>query len=181
MDSAVSYYDVLQVSPTADPETVQGVYRALAQRFDPDNKETGDAERFRQVHEAYTVLGDADRRAQYDATPAQGDAKAGTVSNPIDSDFELEQSVRLRVLETLYAQRRLDPNHSGLYDQEIGERIGVPPERLEFTGWYLREKGLAKRAMDASKLSITADGVDYLEKYLERNARRRLNASKPAA
>jgi curved DNA-binding protein CbpA len=173
---------MLQVSRTADPETVHRVYRMLAQRFHPDNRETGDADRFRQVHEAYTVLGDAERRAAYDATAARAEPKPLTTPGPvpIENDFEFEQSVRLRVLEVLYTQRRLDPNHSGLYDQEIGERIGVPAERLEFTSWYLREKNLARRAMDASKLSITAEGVEYLERHLERYARRRLNASRQA-
>ena len=41
------YYELLQVSPTADPETIHRVYRLLAQRFHPDNSETGNASRFR--------------------------------------------------------------------------------------------------------------------------------------
>ena len=37
----LDYYDVLQVSPSAEPDTIHRVYRLLAQRFHPDNKETG--------------------------------------------------------------------------------------------------------------------------------------------
>ena len=180
MDTATNYYDVLQLSAAADADTVHRVYRMLAQRFHPDNQETGNADRFREVHEAYMVLGDPERRAQYDATSEHVSQKPSPAPEPlpVENDFEFEQSVRLRVLEVLYAQRRADPNHSGLYEQEIGDKIGVPPERLEFTGWYLREKGLARRAMDASKLSITAEGVEYLEKHLEQRAQRRLYAGR---
>src|SRR3982750_3773778 len=60
------YYDLLQVSSTAEIETIHRVYRLLAQRFHPDNRETGNAARFRELTEAYEVLSDPERRAQYD-------------------------------------------------------------------------------------------------------------------
>src|SRR6185312_15750564 len=102
----VDYYEVLQISPNADPDTVQRVFRLLAQRFHPDNTETGDADRFRTLHEAYSVLSVPEKRAQYDvhhqalrqerwrfAARAQG-----------SSDVELEQQLRCTVLEILYAR-----------------------------------------------------------------------------
>src|SRR5438094_700592 len=46
-DQAVDYYEILQISPTAEPETVHRVYRLLAQRFHPDNGETGNDAQFR--------------------------------------------------------------------------------------------------------------------------------------
>jgi curved DNA-binding protein CbpA len=51
-DRTVDYYDVLQVSSNAEPETIHRVYRLLAQRFHPDNHETGDDARFRAIQEA---------------------------------------------------------------------------------------------------------------------------------
>ena len=36
------YYELLQISPNAEPETIHRVYRLLAQRFHPDNGQTGD-------------------------------------------------------------------------------------------------------------------------------------------
>jgi curved DNA-binding protein CbpA len=182
-EAAINYYDVLQVSATADPEMVHRVYRLLAQRFHPDNRDTGNADRFRQVHEAYTVLGDPERRAEYDAGTEHFRQKpvAGPEPLPVENDFEFEQSARLAVLEILYAQRRLDPNHPGLYEQEMGEKLGIATERLEFTAWYLREKGLARRAADGSRLAITAEGVEHLEQNLERHAQRRLYALKQSA
>jgi DnaJ-class molecular chaperone len=56
LDGKTDFYEVLQVSANAEPDTIHRVYRLLAQRFHPDNTETGNADRFHQIHEAYTVL-----------------------------------------------------------------------------------------------------------------------------
>ena len=52
-DSRPDYYDLLQISPSAEPETVHRVYRLLAQRFHPDNQDSGNERRFRELTEAY--------------------------------------------------------------------------------------------------------------------------------
>ena len=62
----VDYYETLQISPNADQDTVHRVYRLLAQRFHPDNRDTGNTEIFRQLTEAYQALSDPERRAGYD-------------------------------------------------------------------------------------------------------------------
>jgi DnaJ-domain-containing protein 1 len=46
------FYELLQISPNAEPETIHRVYRLLAQRHHPDNSQTGDAARFRALVEA---------------------------------------------------------------------------------------------------------------------------------
>ena len=68
---SLDHYETLQISPSAEPDTIHRVYRLLAQRFHPDNGETGNATRFRLVCEAYEVLSDPERRAQYDAVHEQ--------------------------------------------------------------------------------------------------------------
>ena len=67
----MDHYETLQISANAEPETIHRVYRLLAQRFHPDNAETGNADRFRQLAEAYEVLSDPERRAQYDVVHQQ--------------------------------------------------------------------------------------------------------------
>ena len=52
------YYETLQISANAEPETIHRVFRLLAQRFHPDNKESGNGARFRELTEAYQVLSD---------------------------------------------------------------------------------------------------------------------------
>ena len=62
----VDYYEVLQVSQSADFETVERVYRLLAKRYHPDNTASGDVDRFTEVRRAYDVLSSAEERATYD-------------------------------------------------------------------------------------------------------------------
>src|SRR3954467_12516842 len=69
--AAQDYYELLQVSTTAEIETIHRVYRLLAQRFHPDNRETGSASRFRLISEAYNVLCNPEARARYDIAHQQ--------------------------------------------------------------------------------------------------------------
>ena len=67
-DHFVDHYEILQVSQNADPETIERVFRLLAKRYHPDNKHSGDPDRFRALTESYRVLSDPISRAEYDAT-----------------------------------------------------------------------------------------------------------------
>ena len=178
-DPPVDHYDVLQVSTSAEPDTIHRVYRLLAQRFHPDNKETGNPTRFRQIAEAYAVLGDAEQRARYDVThQRQQQERWRLVETGMESeqDFAIEQRVRLTVLEVLYTKRRTDPASEGVFILEIEKLTGRAREHLEFTVWYLLQKKLVART-DNSLLTITADGVEYLEKNYEAHPQtRRLRA-----
>src|SRR5680860_1078427 len=62
------YYATLGVSDGADDKAITAAYRALAKRYHPDrNKGDSEAEeRFKEVAAAYDVLGDADKRKEYD-------------------------------------------------------------------------------------------------------------------
>lgn len=178
-DKAVDYYEVLQVSSSADPETIHRVYRYLAQRFHPDNRETGSDARFREVHQAYTILSDAEQRARYDIIHQQARqdrfklvATAGDVRN----DFEMEQMVRLTLLEALYTRRRMDPSAPAIWMGDLESLIGRPREHLEFTVWFLSQKKFLTKD-DNARLQITADGVEHLEQNYRANVhQRRLQA-----
>jgi hypothetical protein len=60
-------YEVMQLSPHADAETISRVYRMLAFRYHPDNAETGNSEMFIRLSEAHQILSDPEKRAHYDA------------------------------------------------------------------------------------------------------------------
>jgi curved DNA-binding protein len=67
------YYGVLGVATDASPEDIKKTYRKLARKHHPDVN-PGDAEaeeRFKEIAEAYHVVGDTERRAAYDKGPEQ--------------------------------------------------------------------------------------------------------------
>jgi curved DNA-binding protein CbpA len=176
----VDYYEVLQISPNAEPDTVHRVYRLLAQRFHPDNKQTGSEPKFRAISEAYNVLSDPANRAKYDvAYSARRKDRWRMVATAAqaDNDYDAEQLVRLTVLEVLYTRRRTEPSEPGVYVLDIEQMLGRPREHLQFTIWYLAQKEYI-RTSDDSRLTITADGVEYLEKnYPSVIQRKRLPAA----
>jgi hypothetical protein len=94
-----------------------------------------------------------------------------------ENDFDIEQLVRLTLLEVLYTRRRIEPGNPGVYAPDLEEMIGRPREHLEFTIWYLVQKKFLHRD-DNSRLTITADGVEYLERNYQSNSqRKRLEAT----
>jgi curved DNA-binding protein CbpA len=178
-ESPVDYYEALQISTSAEPETVHRVYRLLAQRFHPDNKETGNESRFCLITEAYQVLSDPQQRARYDlAHEQQRQERWRLVARgaEAENDFEAEQRVRLMVLEMLYTKRRIEPHEPGIFLTDLEKMTGRPREHLEFTMWYLVLKKFVHRA-DNSVMVITVDGVEYLESnYTHGSQVRRLRA-----
>ena len=67
MASSKSYYDVLGVSKDADEKEIKSAFRKLAKQYHPDvNKDPGAEAKFKEIGEAYAVLGDAEKRQQYD-------------------------------------------------------------------------------------------------------------------
>ena len=179
--SSDDHYEVLQISPNAEPETVHRVYRLLAQRFHPDNKETGSDHRFRAISEAYTVLSDPAKRAKYDVSynaRRKDRWRLVSAATQEENDFDTEQLVRLTVLEVLYTRRRTEPSEPGVFVLDIEQLLGRPREHLQFTIWFLAQKELIRTA-DDSRLTITAQGVEYLEHhYGAAVQRRRLPAAK---
>lgn len=64
---ADTLYDRLQISPTADPETIRAAYLSLCKRFHPDVAGPSGEAKTKSITEAYTVLSDATKRRDYDA------------------------------------------------------------------------------------------------------------------
>lgn len=60
------YYEVLGLQKGASKDDIKSAYRKLAKKYHPDNKETGDENKFKEIQEAYDILYDDNKRATYD-------------------------------------------------------------------------------------------------------------------
>lgn len=158
------YYEILQVNPKASAETIHRVYRLLAQHYHPDNRDTGDEQLFRAVLGAYKVLSDPERRAAYDLRHQAARAARWQIFSSPESvqGIRGEQRRRFGVLRALYAKRMQDGRQPDMSIPEMEGLLGVPREHLEFTLWYLKERGYITRA-DNIRYSITASGVEHTE------------------
>ncbi|MGW8195553.1 MAG: DnaJ domain-containing protein [Desulforhopalus sp.] len=160
----VDYYELLQLSPNADSETVERVFRHLAKKYHPDNADLADKDKFLKIVEAHQVLSDPEARAGYDVryqdywnhkwvltTEAMGKPAAGD-----------DKLMRERLVSLLYTQRRNNMKSPGLGEVEMARLLRTPLELVEFHLWYLRAKGWVER-LETGHLAITALGVDQAE------------------
>jgi molecular chaperone DnaJ len=76
---AADYYDVLGVSRTADENDIKRAYRQLARQHHPDVSadKTGAETKFKEINEAYEVLSDPQKRANYDRFGHSGPGDVG--------------------------------------------------------------------------------------------------------
>jgi hypothetical protein len=163
-DSLPDYYEDLQVSPNADAETIERVFRLLAKRYHPDNRATGHAEKFNRISSAYRVLSNNEQRASYDARHEALRAAKWRFSGTVEASSSLENDERLRrrILSILYIERRNDASGSGVGLWRLEQLLGLPERVLGFHVWYMKEKGWIQRT-DAGAYAITAAGVDTVE------------------
>jgi len=85
------YYGILGVSRSASDDDVKKAYRKLAMQFHPDKnpgKEHWANEKFKEINEAYAVLGNAEKRKQYDQFGTTGDASDIFRNQATESTFE---------------------------------------------------------------------------------------------
>jgi curved DNA-binding protein CbpA len=169
-------YETLEISPNASQETIERMFRHLAQRYHPDRHGTGDPDRFRQIAEAYDTLKDPQSRAAYDARHRTNlDFQWSLVEEAgNDDNFENDNIMQERVLSVLYTKRKRDAREPGLRAIELERLTGCPRELLDFHLWYLRDKGWIQRTEDDGSMAITADGVDQSMLFHRRSGTQKL-------
>ena len=162
----LDYYEILQISPNAEAETIHRVFRILAARFHPDNPETGDSGKFIRLAKAYEVLSNPQTRANYDAVfQAQPEAAlAAFGSRDFVEGVEVENNRRIGVLCLLYRQRRFHPEEPGLTILQLERLMNIPREHLLFTVWFLREKKCIAFT-EQSDYVITGEGTEFIENH----------------
>ena len=157
------HYEVLQISPRADLDTIQRVFRHLAKRFHPDNAESGDAVRFKEIVDAYQVLADPEQRAHYDVLHADRTQQQWRVFDQQSAldDIAADRRMRDALLSLLYTACRNDADRPGMGEVELERLLGCPEVHMRFHVWYLKENGWIRRT-ENGMLAITASGVDLV-------------------
>ncbi len=86
------YYEILGVKKDATEAEIKSAYRKLARKFHPDvNKEKGAEDKFKDINEAYEVLGDKTKRQRYDSLGSAWQNGAEFTGGPNFGDFDFSQ------------------------------------------------------------------------------------------
>lgn len=163
----VDYYNLLQVNANCDAELLDKAYRYFAKMYHPDHRETADPEKFNEVVEAYRILRDPEKRAEYDRIYVVRKQEE-TFQIPRASEFDIDEKdatldaeMHDKIMLYLYKRRRehaYDPGVVGYYVQEM---LGCSDDNFEFHVWYLKSKGFID-ITEHGTLAITIAGVDQV-------------------
>jgi hypothetical protein len=164
LGNGADHYETLQVSRRADADTIRRVYHLMAQRYHPDNHETGSEELFRQVVKAHEVLSDPARRAAFDVQLASHDRARLHLFENWQSSRGVQSEVlkRQAILRLLYNKRFTDGDRPWIILRDFENLMGCPREHLEFSFWVLRENKMVSRG-DNARYEITYQGVAAVE------------------
>ena len=84
------YYTALGVGKNAGKEEIKKAYKQLAKKYHPDiSKEQGSADKFKEINEAYEILGDDNKKARYDQFGTADEHASHEGYSPF-SDFEFD-------------------------------------------------------------------------------------------
>jgi len=176
------FYEILEISPNANSDTIDRVFRYLAQRYHPDMQGTGDHQRFSDIVQAHETLRDPAKRARYDIEYKQRSGRPSAQSEVVPAPQALfeDGTVQERLLLLLYVKRRRNMNNPGMGNLELERLSGCPRELLEFHLWYLKEKGWISR-LENGLLSITVNGVDQSNRDTRRSPNTKLLTAQQGA
>ena len=169
------HYEILEISPNANSETIERIFRYFALRYHPDNQDTGDLIRFSEVMEAHNTLRDPVKRAQYDIQHKNHSGSRWKLAEEASNTKSIERDVVIqdKLLSILYVKRRQDINDPGIGDYDLESLSGCPREHLEFHLWYLKAKGWIGR-LENGMLAITVEGVDQANSERRRESTTKL-------
>ncbi|MCU0246531.1 MAG: DnaJ domain-containing protein [Bryobacter sp.] len=159
------HYVVLGVEPNAEPTAIQAAYSKLAHLYHPNNKETGNKEKFDAVAHAYEVLSDPMLRKAFDDLRPAEDKKIEFSGGEFFEDLSTERERRLCILCLLYDRRRYKPATGSLSQRLLEGMLKFSPEQLQLSLWYLRQRGYVVLD-DKSNLQISVEGMEFLEEHL---------------
>lgn len=159
-------YEIMQLNPKADADTIHRVHRILAQRYHPDTPDTGNSEMFIRLTAAARILSDPEQRAKYDARYRATKQLQWKIFDQAEAAFgpQGEKAKRRGILGLLYAKTTHNPDHASMTAIDFEELLGVPREHLQAALWYLRGKNQILRG-DNGRYTITVAGFDEVESH----------------
>lgn len=171
----IDYYELLEISPNANSETIERIFRYFAMRYHPDNQDTGDEARFSELIEAHNTLKDPVKRAQYDIQYKDHSNFRRNLTEEAGNTKGIERDsvIQAKVLALLYVKRRQDVHNPGIGDTELERLSACPREHLEFHLWYLKAKGWIAR-IENGMFAITIEGIDRANTEHRRDTTTRL-------
>jgi curved DNA-binding protein CbpA len=171
----IDYYEVMEISPNANSGTIERMFRHLAARYHPDNKETGDRVSFDLVVEANNTLRDPVKRAQYDVRHKAQSELRWRLKAEVNGGggVERDTDIQNNLLSMLYVKRRQNVGDAGIGNHELERLLDCTPEQLEFQIWYMKEKGWVVKT-DNGMLAITVAGVDRVNSERREKATNKL-------
>lgn len=125
-------YEVLGVARDADAKAIKNAFRTLALQYHPDrNKEPGAEERFKEIAEAYAILSDPKKRADYDARGFAG--VAGLDADDLFSGINFDD---------IFGGLNFDFGHGGLFGDLFRSRRSGPSQgaNVEVELWIPLER-----------------------------------------
>ena len=146
------YYETLKVPETATQEDIKSSYRILSKEYHPDKG--GDPEEMQEINEAYSVLGDPEKRACYD--------QYGTIDKPINTDEE----ARIQVLQAFRGGIQMDQGLDDLFKlvhmsiQGVLDDVISKKRVLELEIDMAKQK---KRRLITLRNQKTKEGMDILK------------------
>lgn len=161
------YYALLQVDPDCNARTLEIAYHYFAKLYHPDNPDTADLDKFSAVVDAYKVLRDEERRAEYDAryfsTPGRTRHKFAFEGEQVldERTAVSDAEIHARILLALYKKRREQASDAGVVGWLLQETLDCSDEQFEFHIWYLKSKGFIQ-ITEQGTMEITIDGVDHV-------------------
>ena len=169
----VDYYEVLQLSQTANADTVERVYRLLAKRYHPDNRETGDVDKFTAVRQAFEVLSDSTLRAEYDVKSDDNRSMMWKIFDQTSAADARESDRRIfhGILSLLYVARRRQPEDGGLGVMHLEKMLGCPAAAPGFPAVVPASARPGRRFCRPVSSRSPSDGIDKLSEQANSSCR----------
>jgi DnaJ-domain-containing protein 1 len=134
MASPPDYYAVLEVPPDANIDEIKRNHRRLARRFHPDLESASNEARMKEINDAYSILGNEDKRKQYDAEFGHNSAATKTTQEAAErARAAKERAERMRAAR---AARRRSNAETKAYGDRIrgkGQTSQSPPPHFRPT------------------------------------------------